>query len=206
MQSPTSKELYMNNGGNKLYIWKDGYSDVYHASAEEEAEWDKEIIATSLLQLEKERNAVTIKLSVNTLMFHQYGTIEGFLKSKLNDKDPVRKIAFANALWNVSRDKGSFSVLMEYLPEQGGKYIDEVFAALNDFKDCKEARDFLVHCITGANRLYKKKACTTIAMWAYGGMPALRDKNLLAALRSPDASVHQPAIEKLRKIFSSPNH
>ena len=35
----TSRELYMMNGGNKMYIYKDGFGDVYSASAAEEMKW-----------------------------------------------------------------------------------------------------------------------------------------------------------------------
>jgi len=40
------------NGGNKLYIHKDGFGDVYSATAAEEAEWAKEVIDQSKQILE----------------------------------------------------------------------------------------------------------------------------------------------------------
>ena len=48
----TNKELYMMNGGQKQYIGKDGFWDVYNATPEEEAAWDKELAENALSKID----------------------------------------------------------------------------------------------------------------------------------------------------------
>jgi hypothetical protein len=69
MESPGSKELYMMNGGNKLYIYKDGFGDIYNATAEEESEWAKEIISNALARIDVENNLTVLQFAINDLVF-----------------------------------------------------------------------------------------------------------------------------------------
>jgi len=205
MSLPTSKELYIMNGGNKLYIWKDGYQDIYNATAGEEAAWDKEIIAAAIEQLDTQTNTVSLQFAVNTLLYHKQPGLEKLLKERLRDKNPVRQIAFANALWNISKNINCYETIMQHLSTENNQYPDEVFAALNDFKDCKPAQDFLVHCLEQHIPALAKKAKTVIAMWAYSGIPELRDDELTANIISPNAAIRKAAIAGLRKIFETKN-
>jgi hypothetical protein len=51
------------------------------------------------------------------------------------------------------------------------------------------------------------KATTTIGMWAYTGMPALRENNLLEMLEieNRDAPTFKMAIEQLKLVFQIKN-
>jgi len=44
------------NSGNKLYIYKDGFADVYIATPGEEQEWAQEVIANALEGIDKGEN------------------------------------------------------------------------------------------------------------------------------------------------------
>lgn len=50
MQPFTSKELYMMNGGQKLYIYKDGVGDIYNATATGEAQWARDVVDRAFKQ------------------------------------------------------------------------------------------------------------------------------------------------------------
>ena len=60
MQPFTSKELYMMNGGQKLYIYKDGFGDVYEATAAEEAEWAQEVVEGALIKIATEKHSEAV--------------------------------------------------------------------------------------------------------------------------------------------------
>ena len=87
------------------------------------------------------------------------------------------------------------------------EYLDGMFGALNDFKDNWEARKFIISCMEGNNDKLLTKAQTTIAMWAYSGISALRKDNLfeLIRLENKNAATFKPAVVQLKKIlFSKP--
>ncbi len=97
----TSKELYIMNGGNKTYIGKDGYADVYSATADEEKEWAKEIIAKALETLNKEENSVTLQFAIENLRFHEYDGLNELLINKMRDTNPARRKVFADAIAGI---------------------------------------------------------------------------------------------------------
>jgi hypothetical protein len=96
----TSKELYMMNGGQKLYIYKDGFGDIYQATVAEEEAWKQEYIATTLLKIDNETNSVVLSFAIESLIFHKYPALNALLISKINDVNisPERKIVFEAAL------------------------------------------------------------------------------------------------------------
>jgi hypothetical protein len=96
----TSKELYMMNGGQKLYIYTDGFGDIYQATASEEEAWKQEYIAQKLKQIDNETNSVVLNFAIESLRFHQYSDLNALLVSKINDANssPERKIVFEKAL------------------------------------------------------------------------------------------------------------
>jgi hypothetical protein len=83
MTTFTSKELYMMNGGNKLYIYKDGFGDDYNATPIEEAEWANEYIADTLLRVDKDINLSTLKFAIESLRFHHYPGVNDLIIRKL---------------------------------------------------------------------------------------------------------------------------
>lgn len=96
----SSKELYMMNGGDKLYIYKDGFGDNYQATEAEEATWKQEYIAKTLVKIDTETNAMLLKFAIESLRFHQFQGLNTVLITQLNDVllSPERKDVFEKAL------------------------------------------------------------------------------------------------------------
>ncbi|MEP7257051.1 MAG: hypothetical protein ABI687_01660 [Flavitalea sp.] len=94
----TSKELYIMNGGNKTYIGKDGFADVYSATPVEEAEWSKEVVTRAIAIIDKEENAVSLEFAIDNLRFHKYTGLKDLLISKMQDTNIARHKVFAEAL------------------------------------------------------------------------------------------------------------
>jgi hypothetical protein len=203
MQEPTSKELYIMNGGQKLYIYKDGFGDVYNATPTEEAEWAAEIVATALGKIETEKHASGLQLAIDNLVYHKYDGLQEVLLRNIQDENPIRQIVFATALWNVAGYNESFGMIIQHLLYRRENSINEVFYALKDFKSHQGARSFLINCLEGDDDELARKAAGTIEAWAWFGMPVLKEGYLLIHLKIQDR--HQPefkaAVEKLKEIL-----
>jgi len=89
------------NGGNKLYIYKDGFGDVYNATAEEEAEWSQLVVNKALHTLETEENAVNLRFAIDNLKFHNYNGWQDLVTRLMKNTTSTRKKAFADALAGV---------------------------------------------------------------------------------------------------------
>ncbi|MFT3909764.1 MAG: hypothetical protein QM737_10095 [Ferruginibacter sp.] len=201
---PNSKELYMMNGGNKLYIYKDGFGDIYNATVEEEREWDKEIIANYLQQLDTETNSTGLKFAIEGLLFHNYPGLETLLIQKIEPATPIRKIVIATALWKIYKYKKSYEIIYEQYLRNHAMCLDEVFFALIEFKNSKDAFSFLLGCLEGNDEKLFSKAHTTISMWAYTGLPDLRENGLLERLGPANRNTKELnlAIEEFKTIIS----
>jgi len=92
----TSKELYMMNGGNKTYIGKDGFFDIYSATPEEEAEWSKDVVAKAIATIEMDENKVNIEFAIENLRFHKYKDLKELLITKMQNASIIRQKVFAN--------------------------------------------------------------------------------------------------------------
>ncbi len=66
----------MMNGGNTLYIYKDGFGDIYHATAAEEAAWSREVVTNALRRIDTETNATNLRFAINDLIFHGYDDVD----------------------------------------------------------------------------------------------------------------------------------
>lgn len=97
----SSKELYMMNGGDKLYIYKDGFADIYNATEAEEEAWKLEYIANTLLKIDNETNGVILKFAIESLLFHNYPDLKKLLLDKLKDASSERKSVFESALSKI---------------------------------------------------------------------------------------------------------
>ncbi|MBE7171590.1 MAG: hypothetical protein INR73_13430 [Williamsia sp.] len=98
-----SRQLYLMNGGNKLYIYKDGFGDTYHATEAEEAEWALEVIAAALTKIDSSEDSIELSNAIENLRFHAYDGLNALLLSGLEDPSPVRQRAFATALNDTKR-------------------------------------------------------------------------------------------------------
>src|SRR5205823_3126493 len=127
------------NGGNKIYIHKDGFGDVYDATPEEEAEWAEEVIAASLLKLEESHNSTDLENAINNLRFHRYQELNELLVKKFEGSSGDRKSIFAailsrvdlNAAW---MEKKKVTLIYANLCETANKNMYDVFAKFADLK------------------------------------------------------------------------
>lgn len=201
MSQFTSRELYMMNGGNTLYIYKDGFGDIYNATAAEEAAWSQEVINGALTCIDKETNPTNLRFAVNDLIFHGYDGVDQLLFDKMQTASPARKIVFAGLLWTMKGYEKSFAIIYQLFLCHRDKYLDEIFAALQDFKDNMSARNFVIDCLESDDRVLHDKACITISMWSYSGMPELRAAGLLDALKQKDTPGFLIALGQLRQLL-----
>lgn len=90
----------MMNGGQKLYIHKDGFGDIYEATAAEKEAWKQEYIAETLVEIDTATNSVVLHCAIESLRFHKYPALNALLLSKINDinSSSARKIVFEKAL------------------------------------------------------------------------------------------------------------
>lgn len=98
MNTFSSKELYMMNGGDKLYIYKDGFADIYNATEAEEEEWKQEYIANTLVKIDNETNKIVLNSAIESLRFHKYPELNTLLLNKIKDASSLRKSVFESAL------------------------------------------------------------------------------------------------------------
>jgi hypothetical protein len=201
MSQFTSKELYMMNGGNTLYIYKDGFGDIYNATAAEEAAWSVEVVSGALTRIDKETNPTNLRFAVNDLIFHGYEHVDRLLFDKMQTASPVRKIVFAGLLWSMKGYEKSFTIIYQLFLSHRDKYLDEIFAALQDFKDNMSARNFVIDCLESDDLVIHNKACITVSMWSYSGMPELRAAGLLDALKQKDTPGFPAAISQLKQLL-----
>jgi hypothetical protein len=101
----TSKQLYMMNGGNKMYIYKDGFGDVYDATPAEEALWAQEVVEKALRDVDAVENSVSLSCAIDNLRFHKYPGLKELLTDKMKDTSPPRQQAFEAGLQDVIRDE-----------------------------------------------------------------------------------------------------
>ena len=99
----TSKELYIMNGGNKTYIGKDGFWDIYNATPAEEAEWAQEVIAAALEKVNNEENPVALQFAIQNLKFLKYEGWRELITSKIPDASVARQKVFTDALAGITR-------------------------------------------------------------------------------------------------------
>lgn len=171
------------NGGNKLYIYKDGFGDVYNATPAEEAEWAQEVIANALTRIDEEKSTTNIKFAVDTLRFHNYTGLEALLLDKITGTGPARQIAFATALWTFYRYATSFDIILHNLQQHRAECLNDAFYALGDFIKNPSATAFITGCLEGDDEELIDKANMTIGIWAWSHLPALRENSLLELLR-----------------------
>lgn len=201
----TSKELYMMNGGQLLYMYKDGLGDNYHATPAEEAMWGKEVVERAMGIIATETNSVSLQFAIANLVYHKYDGIPTLLLDTMEYSTPERRIVFATALWNMVQYENSFDIIIEILKQHRPELLNIVFQGLNDFKDHEGAKYFLTSCLEGDDDALQIKAQVTLVMWAYSGMPQLRENKLLELLQieNKNNATFKTAIEKLKGILKT---
>jgi hypothetical protein len=199
----TSKELYMMNGGQKLYIYKDGFGDIYHATPAEEKEWQQEIITRDLAKLDTEQNEVSLRFAIDNLIYHGHTTLESILIEKMQQATVKRQIVFAASLWTNYKYPKSYEIILENFKLHRKECLDTVFMALEYFKKHTDAAKFLIGCIEGEDKVLIAKARVTLVMWSYSGVPELRWNNFLENLKPENKGTEtfEAGIVKLKNIL-----
>jgi len=204
MPTFTSKELYMMNGGQLLHMYKDGFGDIYKATPAEEAKWAAEVVDNALQKIATEQNRSQLQSAIDTLIYHKYSGLDTLLLNSINESSPERQIVFASALWKMVQYKKSFEIIFKILLQHRAKFLNDVFLGLNDFKEHEAAKHFLVNCLEGDDDELAIKAQLTLSMWAWRGLPALRENKLLEALQPEyrNLTTYKPAIERVKQILN----
>ena len=208
MQQPfTSKQLYMMNGGQKYFIGRDGFADVYDASLAEEQQWEKEVIALSLARIEKEENSSLLEMAISNLIYHNYNGLDALLLDSIIEASASRQIIFAAALWKSENFDSRYKIIFPILLQHKARCLNEVFEGINDLKNKLAARYLLVYCLEGDDDGLIEKAQRTLSIWAWHGLPALRENNLPDTLQyeSKNLPAFQTAIERLKQILNITN-
>ncbi|RRB06550.1 hypothetical protein [Larkinella rosea] len=188
MYDMTPKELYFANGGQTLYIYKDGFGDQYKATPAEEAEWRKELIEREWKRLDSETNAVSLKHLIDNLNYHNADDLVPKLVQKLDEVKPETRVVIAGCLWKITKYKKSFSIILNTFNVHRNNVLATVFATFQDMVGDREVASFLLDCLEGDDAVLHQKAHTTLVMWSYMGIPQLRDGGLTDAL-SPDNKI-----------------
>ncbi len=206
MQPFSAKQLYIMNGGNKRYIYSDGFGDVYEATPEEEAAWAREVIAAALAKIDTSESTIELKSALENLRFHKYEGLDALILSKLEYTSPARRVAFATALWNTAHYEKSVVIIYQHLLLNRHEWVTDVFPEVYDFKS-NAAKLFILICLEGDDDGLFMKATITMGKWANSGLPALRQNNLLEILQPENK--HLPtfstAVEQLKSILQINN-
>lgn len=203
MQPFSSRQLYIMNGGNKMYIYKDGFGDVYCATPTEEAEWTREIIAAALAKIDTSEDSIELNGAIENLRFHSYEKLDALLLSKLADTSPARRKAFTTALRNTDPDiKSVEAIYRDLVRHKDG--ASDVFQQFEDFKSIA-SKLFILACVEGDDDELFIKATITLGRWAYSGLPALRQHRLLETLQPENKQLpaFKTAVEQLKSIFQT---
>ena len=199
----TNKELYMMNAGQKHFIGKDGFADVYNATPAEEAEWAKEIVENAVAKISTEENSSVLQSAVEALVFHKYKSHDTVLLNSIQGASAARQLAFANSLWRMNCNENDFDIVFKILLHNNASCINDLFQEPARFKNHMGARYFLIKCLQGNDEYLFEKAQTVLSIWAWSGLPQLRENSALDWLQfnNRDLPKSKAAIKRLKEIL-----
>ncbi|MEO7044100.1 MAG: hypothetical protein ABI091_02250 [Ferruginibacter sp.] len=207
MQPFTNKELYMMNGGQKQYIGKDGFWDVYTATPEEEKEWAKELVEKALLNITSEDETIALQIAMENLAFQKYRDQISVLVNRIPGSSPARQLVFATSLWYMNCNERDFEKVFEILLQLNASCLTAFFEQPGDFKHHPGARYFLIKCLQGNDEYLFEKAQTILSIWAWSGLPELRENRVLDHLEfnKREWPTWKAAIVRLKEILITNN-
>ncbi|MEO5943488.1 MAG: hypothetical protein ABIP30_03565 [Ferruginibacter sp.] len=207
MQPFTNKELYMMNGGQKQYIGKDGFWDVYTATPEEEKEWTKELVEKALSNITSEDETIALQIAIENLAFQKYRDQISVLVNRIPGSSPARQLVFATSLWYMNCNERDFEKVFEILLQQNASCLTSFFEQPGDFKHHLGARYFLIKCLQGNDEYLFEKAQTILSIWAWSGLPELRENSVLDRLQfnKREWPTWKAAIVRLKEILITNN-
>lgn len=196
------------NGGNKLYLYKDGFGDVYSATPEEEAAWAQDVIDAALATIDTSENSSELMGAIENLRFHRYAGLDLLMVSELENASRERRISFAKALLRTPLYSRGVDALYQDEVQHRNSWTHHLMPVLQD-RASNAAKLFILTCVEGDDDALFIQATITLGRWAGSGMPALRQHRLLEILQPENR--HHPlfcyAIEQLNYIFqTNPAH
>lgn len=200
----TNKELYIMNGGQKHYILKDGFADIYNATPAEERQWKKEIIDNCKAKVAEEVNTTTLQFAIDNLIYHKYEELVPLLVNSIDGTSPERALLFAAALWNLVGSEKDFEIAFQILVQHKAECIKHLFQHPGDFKKHVGARHFLIYCLEGNDEYLFENAQRVLSIWAWSGLPQLRSDHLIDPLQFNNRTwpKSQEAIMRLKKMLT----
>lgn len=201
----TNKELFMMNGGQKHYIGRDGFMDVYNATPEEEKEWAKELGENALAVIDSEEEIISLETAIENLASENYHDPVSVLLSKFPDASPSKQLVFATSLWYMNCTKKDFDKVFKILQQQNASCLMAFLDQPGDFKHHAGTRYFLIKCLQGNDEYLFEKAQTILSIWAWSGLPQLRENRSLDWLQFNirDLPESTAAINRLKEILTT---
>ncbi|MEO6819001.1 MAG: hypothetical protein ABI204_04700 [Ginsengibacter sp.] len=205
MQPFTNKELYMMNGGEKQYIGKDGFWDVYNATPEEEKEWAKELVENALVNFDSEEEAIRLHLAIENLTYQKYHDQVSVLVNSIPGASPEKQLLLATSLWDLKCSESDFEIVVAILERQNAPCFTAFFDHPGDYKHHLGARYFLIRCLQGNDEYLFEKAQTILSIWAWSGLPELREKSVIDRLQfnKREWPTWKAAIVRLKVILTT---
>ncbi len=204
-----SKRLFMDNGGNTLYIHTDGFGDVYHATDAEEAVWRAELIDIYTQRLAVEDNETVLAGIAQSLQFNGAKNVGDLLLEATQTANLKAKQSLAKILveqFDAERGAEVLISLLEYEAETD-YWRNYVFNSFFRMRDNRTVQNFIVQCLQGDNEIHFKKAVDVLSMWGIYGDKDLTDRELLLSLNWEDANANGPyfreTLEKTIKIIQN---
>lgn len=193
------------NGGQKQYIGKDGFWDVYNATPEEEAAWAKELADNALAIIGTEEDAIALQIAIENLAFQKYHDQVTVLLSSIPGASPVKQLALATALWKMPCNEKDFEIVFEILLQQNASCLTDLFQQPGNFKHHIGARYFLIKCLQENDEYLFEKAQTILSIWAWSGLPELRENSVLDHLQFNNRELPRSvtAINRLKEILTN---
>lgn len=193
------------NGGQKQYIGKDGFWDVYNATPEEEAEWAKELAEIALSKIGTEEDTNAVQIALENLAFQKYHDQVTVLVNSISAVSVENQLLLATALWNMPCNENDFEIVFEILLQHNASCLTDLFQQPGDFKHHSGARYFLIKCLRGNNEYLFEKAQTILSIWAWSGLPELRENSALDHLQFNNRNLPTSvtAINRLKAIITN---
>lgn len=202
-----SKRLFMANGGNILYIHKDGFGDVYRATQVEEAAWRAELIENYSNRLKVEDNETVLAGLAQTLQYNKVENVGDLLFEAAKTAAPKAKQALAKILAEkFDPEKGAEALisLLEWEAETD-YWRNYVFNSFFRMRDNRTVQNFIIQNLQGDNEIWFKKSVDVLCMWGIYGDKDLTDREMLLSLKWDDATANTPyfreILERVIKII-----
>lgn len=199
-----SKQLFMDNGGQTHYIFREGLGHRYSATPAEEAEWRKELLELCEKRIREEDTVAALAYFARTMDVNGATNVEALLLETAQTAGPKARFGLAQALGEVFNSDKAADILVALLDEDEAQWFDPVFTEFIRSRKNPGAQRFIIGCLQGDREQYFDKAVEVLRYWGIQGEEALTDRTLIKCLNWADATANDPdfrqALEKVTKI------